>query len=142
MFSVLLISNLELNVLCATNLELNVLCATHLESHSHLFADCHYSRIIFLACPGVVNLNWNDFKKGRFISSASHGLEKDIGILYLSAAFYAIWTERNNRIHRNVRCSLTSLIHNIRCRIREKLYSSPAFHREILRDPTVASMLY
>nr|XP_017224794.1 PREDICTED: uncharacterized protein LOC108201018 [Daucus carota subsp. sativus] len=119
-----------------------VLCATHPETHSHLFSHCAYSRIVLNACPFKVSSTWDNFISGRFLEPEPNDFEKHIGYLFISAVFYAIWTERNNRIHRDTRRNPSPMISKIKQIVREKLYSCVAFRARIKRDPSFVAILY
>ena len=119
-----------------------ILCATADETHDHLFADCHYTRIVLSACPKQVCSNWNDFAQGHFLVHDCTRFEKQIAYLFLSAAFYAIWKERNSRIFKNSRCIPSSLIAQIRDKVREKLYTCSAFRRRATVDQNAILLLF
>ena len=96
-----------------------VLCSSADETHSHILYDCPFSSTVLNACPAVISSSWTDFSNGKFLEQNYPALHKNIAILYISAAFYAIWNERNNHIFKNTSCNPSSLIAQIKANVRE-----------------------
>lgn len=76
-----------------------VLCQNMDESHEHLFCNCFFSRTILNHCPVMVSSNWSDFYSGTCIVNQLDPIKMKIAHMFISAAFYHIWEERNFRIH-------------------------------------------
>ncbi|XP_017252984.1 uncharacterized protein LOC108223310 [Daucus carota subsp. sativus] len=114
-----------------------VLCASDCESHSHIFSNCPYTHTVLSACPVPVCTSWNDFTTGSYIRIGCPRITR-----FIAAAWNAIWTERNNRIYRNVRRNPAELISLVRAQVREKLYSCPHFRKRVQADQTIMLLLY
>ena len=87
-----------------SNFHLNVdptciLCGSEFETHQHLFCDYNFSRDVLNASPGTVSMDWGDMCEGRMLTSNVDDCRTNIMYLYVAAAFYYIWKERNIRIH-------------------------------------------
>lgn len=119
-----------------------VLCATGMESHPHMFNECTYTRIVLSACPVRVSTRWSDFSRGQFLVNNCTQIEKKTAFLYIAAAFFAIWKERNNRIFQNLRCNPTGLIAQIKTKVRDKLYTCSDFRRRARADYSIISNLF
>ncbi|GKE23975.1 hypothetical protein Tco_1435487 [Tanacetum coccineum] len=77
-----------------------------LDSHTYLFFDCEYSRVVWGKVTKMINVDWRDNEwrsnvttfarryNGNFINSI-------IRRLCIAASVYLIWQERNNRILRD-----------------------------------------
>lgn len=119
-----------------------VLCDSDDETHAHIFSDCPYTRTVLSACSALVEPNWNEVLQGRFLVHFCSRFVKQIAYLFISAAFHAIWKERNSRIFKNLKCNPSSLIAQIKDRVRDKLYSCKAFRKRTSEDQNYILLLF
>nr|XP_017228903.1 PREDICTED: uncharacterized protein LOC108204113 [Daucus carota subsp. sativus] len=128
--------HLNVNQLC-------LLCGNCNENHQHLFSTCNFSRTIFNACPLTVSVSWSDMCAGRFFTISSDGIRTNIAYLFLAAAFYNIWFERNLRLHHPGKFNQPNIIiRRIQEDIRGCLHNSEAFNRAARLDVTLHSFIY
>lgn len=93
-----------------------LLCNSGSESRDHLYFQCDYSYQIWsrisMRCQLTVNRNWN----GNFDSMQRLIGPKEKKIVTLIAwqcTIYLLWSERNNRLHRNIFKPAESIINTI-----------------------------
>lgn len=70
----------------------NSLCGVKTESHSYLFHDCSYKRLVFRQCPMQYPLDWSNI----YIAS---GIKDRVLYIFLSTVVHNLWLKRNARIH-------------------------------------------
>ncbi|XP_013705921.1 uncharacterized protein LOC106409923 [Brassica napus] len=103
-----------------------LLCNSYPESRSHLFFECAFSWEIWTnilrRCAFSPRRNWD---ATLLDVQAYRGTKHTRKLLLLAwqGTIYFIWSERNNRIHRNNFRSSHSIISEIDCTIRRKLAS-------------------
>lgn len=120
-----------------------VLCLRDNETHSHLFWECTYTKFILRDCPVASNMTWSDLQNGNFPDRRANRICRQVQYLFLAAAFHAIWAERNNRIHVSGWSKpAVHLLHAIKLRVREKLFTCDSFIRGVRRDPTLSEHLF
>ncbi|XP_017228359.1 uncharacterized protein LOC108203740 [Daucus carota subsp. sativus] len=120
-----------------------ILCMTHNENHEHLFCDCDYTKEILNACPVGVRHSWANYCNGDFFIFDLDQTEMKVASLYISAAYYHLWAERNLRVHNPGQYnSPGNLIKVIKEAVRGKLYSCKGFQRLANQDPTIHGFLY
>ena len=76
-----------------------LLCQNSDENHAHLFCSCPFSRKVLDACPIRVSSSWIDICNGRCLLSQADAIRTKVAYLFIAAAFYHIWMERNLRFH-------------------------------------------
>ncbi|WOH03959.1 hypothetical protein DCAR_0623364 [Daucus carota subsp. sativus] len=121
-----------------------VLCNVADETHAHLFCDCTFARNVLSAWLIPISTAWADFQVGRIVGNPSaDSLKKEMTYLYVSAAWYAIWSERNRRIHTSDNPhTVGNLVLGAKRAVREKLATNVTFKNRLRRDPLLVSFLY
>ncbi|KAL0669519.1 hypothetical protein Bca4012_032223 [Brassica carinata] len=89
-----------------------LLCSTEPESRNHLLFNCCFSLSIWTALSRRCSLqalpDW-DQTILQLTSLRTGKLHRRLVIIAWEATIYAIWTERNSRLHRSVFCSTDSI---------------------------------
>lgn len=120
-----------------------LLCYNSLETHIHLFTECNYTKSIMHAWDVDFSLNWQCLNHGTIFNSGLEATKQMMTYLFIAAAWHAIWLERNSRCHVTGHAlPPCHLIHDIKRRTREKLFSVKTFQKKCSRDPTLALLLY
>lgn len=127
---------MNINVTC-------LLCGVDVENHSHLFCDCSYSRMVLNACPVTLCTDWNDMCSGNFFIHGLDVVRTNIVYLFIAAAFYHIWTERNFRMHNPGKYnSSTLLTRRVFEDVRNRLSSCNLFSQAVRQDRSLLSFIY
>lgn len=128
--------HLNVNHLC-------LLCGVSNEDHQHLFSTCIYSRNILNACPLAVSTSWSDMCDGRFFTTVTDSMRTNIGYLFVAAAFYNIWHERNFRMHNSGQFNQPNIIiRRIQEDVRGLLSKNDAFNKAARQDVSLLSFIY
>ena len=118
-----------------------MLCGREFETHQHLFCDCNFSRDILNESPGVISSDWRDMCEGRMTTSTLDVCRTNIVYLYVAAAFYYIWKERNFRMHNHGQYNPANyLICQVKEEVRHKLSTSTT--KALRNDATLLYFLY
>ncbi|KAG7531557.1 Reverse transcriptase zinc-binding domain [Arabidopsis suecica] len=103
-----------------------LLCSTSPESRSHLFFDCSFSGAIWVflssKCNYLSSRSWDTLLSQLSSYSVSKPSRKLLLIAW-QASIYCIWSERNNRLHRNAFKSIDTLIRDADLIIRNRIAS-------------------
>ncbi|KAG5406464.1 hypothetical protein IGI04_012583 [Brassica rapa subsp. trilocularis] len=104
-----------------------LLCNRYQESRDHLFFDCEYSYAIWGSLATRLNFSlqsnsWNDSLQALIDFTGDSTLRYLI-ILAWQASIYEIWKERNNRLHRNIFRSPSSLVSSINATVKNRISS-------------------
>lgn len=122
--------------------QLCLLCGAANETHQHLFCDCSFMRSVLNACPMTVSNTWSDLCTGQMLTGNADLIRTHIAYLYISAAFYYVWMERNYRMHNPGQFSQSSIIiRRIKESMRNRLFSCNAFITAARLDITLHSFL-
>lgn len=103
-----------------------LLCNSHPESRSHIYFDCDYSWDIWSAisrrCALTTSRDWDSL---LLQLQAFRGTNNSRKLLLLAwwGTIYSIWSERNNRLHRNSYHSTASIISEIDLTVRRRIAS-------------------
>ena len=120
-----------------------LLCGVSNEDHEHLFSTCSFSRNIFNDCPLAVSAAWNDMLSGRFFTTVMDSTRTNIGYLFLAAAFYYIWQEKNFRMHNLGKFnSAIHIVRKIQEDVRGYLCNCVSFRKAVKNDITLLSFIY
>lgn len=122
-----------------------LLCTTGTaETHEHLFCQCPFFKSISSAWPVNLFSSWYDLKNGNLcVSSNIAAVKWQISALFVTASFYAVWAERNNRMHNHGHCKNAGVIvQEIKSIIRDKLFSNAGFAKRLRRDHELTLLLY
>lgn len=114
-----------------------VLCNSLHESAHHLLMHCPYMRQILDSSPLNTPQDWI-----ADVSNSNPSLLHKINYLFIGAAFYHVWLERNSRVHNNVTKPVFLLISNIKQMVRHKVQGCKQFQCLVRTDPSIASILY
>ncbi|GKV39485.1 hypothetical protein SLEP1_g47243 [Rubroshorea leprosula] len=102
-----------------------MLCKDASESRDHLFFSCPYSRQLWkqisllLGVPSTCS--WQDVLTWFCRKTKRTALYNTLLKLAWCASIYYIWTERNNRIHRQVFTSPSALVDKIQADVRDRV---------------------
>ncbi|GJV91138.1 reverse transcriptase domain, reverse transcriptase zinc-binding domain protein [Tanacetum coccineum] len=101
-------------------------CGVQPDSHNHLFFECNFSLQVWIYVRHLANMELVSTFLQDIISylqpiAKSRTANSIFGKLILAASSYYIWTERNNRLFKNVKRSLEELRDIIMVTVRLKL---------------------
>lgn len=120
-----------------------VLCNSQLETNAHLFSTCPYAVHIFSNAGFALTLDWQSYLNGQFLLCRSSRVKKLLSYLFLAAASFNIWKERNNRMHNPGHHLSPDIVLGLTKRlIREKVFSIKSFQKAADKDPDLILALY
>lgn len=103
-----------------------LLCNASPESRSHLFFNCSFSGaiwdVISSRCNFPSSRNWDTLLSQLKVYSISKPNRKLLLIAW-QASIYFVWTERNNRLHRNNYKSVDTLVREADLLVRNRIAS-------------------
>lgn len=112
-------------------------CTTSHESAQHLLLHCSYTQQIFINSPLPIGPDWISD-----IQDTSPNITLKINYLFIGAAFYHIWLERNSRVHSNSSKPTRVLVQSIKQMVRDKVHGCKQFQKLIASNPSLTSLLY
>lgn len=120
-----------------------VLCGNAIEINEHLFSTCNFSRQVICNAGFTFTCNWGSYLAGNFLLGTHSIMKKLIAYLYLSAAIYLLWKERNDRMHIQGHRASPALIKFMTKRlVREKVFSSRSFQKAASKEPDLIPVLH
>ncbi|VYS61841.1 unnamed protein product [Arabidopsis thaliana] len=118
-----------------------LLCNAHDDSRAHLFFECQFSGVVWRFFTASTNLNPPAQLMDCLNWLLSPSREKNICLiirLAFQACVYAIWRERNQRLHSGVSRSTESILKDIQLTIRARL---DPLSRSTAHQPNALSLL-
>lgn len=120
-----------------------LLCGAANETHQNLFCECSFTRSLLIASPLSISSVWHDIRNGHIINGSADLLRTNITYLYVPAAFYHVWAERNFRLyHPGQFSSANTLIWRIKEDMRNRLLTCTAFTKAACQDTSLISFIY
>lgn len=107
-----------------------LLCDSADENHDHLFLDCFFSREVWSVLFGHSSLSLPaDFEAiFRWLPSSSSNIKvRTICNLLVQAIVYALWKERNSRLHTSTSRHALLLVKEVKLILKAKLFGSDRF---------------
>lgn len=103
-----------------------LLCSSCPETRDHLLFDCDYSfsvwTVIARRCSTIATRDWSTTLTNMQVLRGGK-LARRLTFIGLQATIYAVWMERNGRLHRNTFRSADSITHGIERQIRNRISS-------------------
>lgn len=119
-----------------------ILCGVENESVEHVFCSCNYAKFILQYCHATLCNQWSEFLSGNFFRSRISTVKANMSYLYIAASIHAIWSERNSRLHGGIARPPTSLVLEIKAKMRDKLFSCNIFKIAARRNRDLVCCLF
>lgn len=120
-----------------------ILCNNAVETNEHLFSLCPFINVIMGNAGFNFTRDWSNYLMGLFLSGPNSEMVKLVSFLFLGAAVFLVWKERNDRLHtpghHKQPLDIRQLVFRM---VREKLYTCKEFKKAVKKNPNLMTLLY